>query len=76
MLDFKDFDDEGVYNQSRALALNNATRNFVVEFGKEQAHIAFDLDVKDVQALLSTVHDPEKPVRWMYATELLLNTIR
>jgi len=66
MLDFKDFDDKDVYNESQALALNNATRNFIVEFGKEQAHIKFNIDADDVQALLSTDHEPEKPVRWMY----------
>ena len=69
MLDFKNFDDENVYNQSQDHALNHATKNFVVEFGKEQAHIAFNIDVNDVQTMLSTAHEPEKPVRWMYVSQ-------
>jgi len=68
MLDFKDFDDENVYNWSQTHALRDTTRNFVVEFGKEEAHIAFDIEIKDVQTLFSTQHEPTKPVRWMFVT--------
>ena len=68
MLNFTNFDDESVYNQSLELALNGATKNFVVEFGREQAHIAFNIDADDVQTLLSTAHEVEKPVRWMYVS--------
>jgi len=63
--DFENFDEGGVYTRSRARALNESTRNFVVEFGKDKAHIAFDLDVTDVEALLEAETKPETPVRWM-----------
>lgn len=63
---FRDFDDETVYQQSLDRALNDAARNFVVEFGKSKAHIAFDLGVEDAKALLSTERKSEIPVRWMY----------
>ncbi|KAG9245642.1 hypothetical protein BJ878DRAFT_418765 [Calycina marina] len=65
MAQFEDFDDQEVYNKSQLLALTDATRNFVIEFGKEEAHIAFNLDDGDVKALLEKVPEVEKPVRWI-----------
>lgn len=62
---FADFDDEQTYNDSQSRALLERTRNFVVQFGKEEAQIAFDLDADDVQTLLDTPSPVERPVRWM-----------
>ena len=62
---FADFDDEQTYNDSQSRALLERTRNFVVQFGKEEAQIAFNLDADDVQTLLETPNPVERPVRWM-----------
>ncbi|KAH8599018.1 hypothetical protein B0O99DRAFT_33294 [Bisporella sp. PMI_857] len=62
---FEDFDDETVYEQSQSRVLRDATSNFVVDFGKEKVHIAFDVGVEDVQNLLDAEHRPETPVRWI-----------
>ena len=62
---FADFDDETVYKESQLCALNESTYNFVVEFGKSNAHIAFDLGTGDIQNLLGSERKEGKPVRWM-----------
>lgn len=62
---FADFDDKQVYDGSRLLALDPKTRNFVVEFGKDAAQIAFDLSSEDVEDLLTAKRVDERPVRWM-----------
>lgn len=62
---FADFDDVAIYNGSHARALDEATRNFVVEFGKDEARVAFDLNVADVQTLFDTSREVPRPVRWM-----------
>ena len=62
---FADFDHQTVYDQSQLRALDELTRNFVIEFGKEKAHIAFDLGVADVESLLKTERQDSTPVRWM-----------
>lgn len=64
---FENFDDEEVYRQSQRRALDESTRNFVVEFGKSNAYIAFDLGTGDLQKLFESERNNEKPVRWMYA---------
>ncbi|KAL3420889.1 ADP-ribosylation factor [Phlyctema vagabunda] len=46
---FKDFDNELVFAESCSRALLEDTRNFVVEFGKEEVQIAFDLNGADIQ---------------------------
>lgn len=62
---FRNFDDKTIFDESQNRALTDSTRNFVVEFGKDEANIAFDLDVKDVKALLNANSPQERPVRWM-----------
>ena len=62
---FADFDDAAIYKGSQARALNEATHNFVVEFGKDEAQVAFDLDVADIQNVLDTPREGPRPVRWM-----------
>ena len=64
---FNDFDDETVYRDSQLRALDESTQNFVVEFGKSNAQIAFNLETSDVQKLFESERDEAKPVRWMYA---------
>jgi len=63
---FENFDHEDVYSDSQQRALDEATRNFVVEFGKGSAHIAFNLASADIQKLFDSERSDEKPVRWMY----------
>lgn len=62
---FENYDDIGVYQRSRDRALLQETRNFVVEFGRLEAQIAFDVEVENVQNLLGTPAPAERPVRWM-----------
>lgn len=62
---FADFDDRDKYSQSLAKVLDESTRNFVVEFGKAEAKIAFNLAADDVKGLLKTGLLQERPVRWM-----------
>lgn len=62
---FENFDDETVYNRSQARALVDSTHNFAVEFGKDQAVIAFDLLAEDIQKLLNAERQLETPIRWM-----------
>jgi hypothetical protein len=70
---FADFDDKDVYTGSwqQAQLLFEQTRNFVVEFGKDDAHIAFNLEGDDVRKLLDSPTSTERPVRWMYEPPLL-----
>jgi hypothetical protein len=63
---FADFDDETIYGKSQARACLATTLNFAVEFGKEEARIAFDLSANDVQALLESSAPQGRPVRWMW----------
>lgn len=67
---FADFDDSEIYGQGLAKVLDESTRNFVVEFGKDEAKIAFNLAADDVKGLLETGLSEERPVRWMYALPL------
>ena len=62
---FADFDDKHTYEEGKLLALDPATRNFVVEFGKDEAQIAWDLRPDDVDSLLKAERSVERPVRWM-----------
>lgn len=62
---FEDFDDQQIYEASKLRALQPNTRNFVVEFGKDDAQIAFDLLPDDVERLLKAERAVERPVRWM-----------
>lgn len=64
---FADYDLSDVYHQSREYARDPSTSNFVVEFGRADAQIAFDLDIDQFRHLLSPTTRPEnRPIRWMY----------
>lgn len=66
---FADFDKQVIYEASLERAGNENSQNFVVEFGKLEARIAFDLNADQVEELLdepSTEAERERPpVRWM-----------
>ena len=68
---FADFDDETIYGKSLARACLPTTLNFAVEFGKEEARIAFDLSANDVQTLLESSAPQGRPVRWMWVVLFL-----
>jgi hypothetical protein len=63
--EFLNYDDDKVYEESTERALNASTENFVVEFGVDEAQIAFDLGDADLEELLRTPQPQERPVRWM-----------
>jgi hypothetical protein len=63
---FEDFDLDQVFAKARPHAADLNSKNFVVEFGPERAHIAFDLDSEDIEKLLNGRRDVENyPIRWM-----------
>lgn len=66
---FEDFDKKDTYERSLERARNEKTRNFVVEFGKLEAQIAFDLNTDQVEELLdqptTEAERARPPVRWM-----------
>lgn len=62
---FLNYDDPAVYQLCQAEALKQSTQNFVVEFGRLDAQIAFDVKDEHIRSLLSTPAPAERPVRWM-----------
>ncbi|EPE36333.1 hypothetical protein GLAREA_05671 [Glarea lozoyensis ATCC 20868] len=50
---FVNYDDEDYYRKSQEFVKDPSTSNFVVEFGRTKAKIAFDLDVRQFGALIS-----------------------
>lgn len=62
---FADFDDKAVYEESKKHVLHPNTTNFVVEFGKEEAQIAYNVTADNVSELLTSERVPGRPVRWM-----------
>jgi hypothetical protein len=63
--EFADFDNKPIYDERKALALDPNTRNFVVEFGKHEARIAFNLEADGIGNLLKEERSIERPIRWM-----------
>ena len=62
---FADYEDAKVYAASQTFACESATLNFVVEFGKDEAQIAFDVKEDQLDVLLSKPKNPDRPIRWM-----------
>jgi hypothetical protein len=65
---FEDYDNEVVYDKVRRWLQNPQARNFVVEFGRNAAKIACDLDSAQFKGLIEqdeTTKSPDRPVRWM-----------
>lgn len=63
--EFDDFDNEVVYADSLGQATDQHARNFVVQFGKAEAQVAFNLNYDKFKALLEGPMPAERPVRWM-----------
>ena len=65
---FENFDDPAVYRRAQEELLDPLARNFVVEFGADEAKIAFDVDPATFERRIK-YHDPPRavgtPVRWM-----------
>lgn len=64
-IDFRDLDDELVFDEAQHLATAIACKNFVVEFGADRARIAYDLNRDQFEALLTYPRDEQYPIRWM-----------
>jgi len=65
---FRDYDDPKVYEEIQAGLLDPTARNFVVEFGQNQARIALNVDCDTFKELLEDSSLPrsnDRPVRWM-----------
>jgi hypothetical protein len=65
---FEDYDDARVYGKVRDWLLSPNARNFVVEFGHNEAKIACDLDSAKFDRLINHDDPPksvDRPVRWM-----------
>jgi len=62
---FTNYDDEKIHEESTTRALNASTENFVVEFGPDEAQIAFDLGDAELGEILRSPQPQERPVRWM-----------
>ncbi|KAI1336458.1 hypothetical protein F5Y15DRAFT_207663 [Xylariaceae sp. FL0016] len=63
---FLDFDKEDVFRRAEQHAASISSKNFVVEFGFEQARIAFDLGAADFRNFLKSKRDVDSyPVRWI-----------
>jgi hypothetical protein len=73
---WKNLDDEVVYEQSLERVLKESTLNFVVEFGKEEAKIAFDLSMEKTKGLLASDLPNERPVRWMCVLALSSRVVK
>lgn len=63
--EFDDFDNEVVYADSLGQATDQHARNFVVQFGKAEAQVAFNLNYDKFKALLEGPMPAERPVRWI-----------
>jgi hypothetical protein len=64
---FEDFDNEAVYKATQREASSQSCGNFVVEFGKQRAQVARDLEPEHFQWLLDDTNRNREdyPVRWM-----------
>ena len=65
---FEDYDDTAVYDKIQGWLQNPQARNFVVEFGQNEAKIAYDLDSAEFERLIKQDDPPksaDRPVRWM-----------
>lgn len=64
---FADLDDIAIYNDISRKVFNEDTRNFVVEFGRDDAQIVYDLSSEAFDLVLKRPRALARPVRWMYA---------
>jgi len=62
---FVDLDDLEVYEGIATKVCNVTTKNFVVDFGKDDAKIAYDLSTQSFDEALKEERLAERPIRWM-----------
>lgn len=63
---WKDFDDKLVFDSVRRTATAIDCRNFVLEFGANDARVVQDLNKDQFEVLLDEQHrDPKHPIRWI-----------
>ncbi|PGH17206.1 hypothetical protein AJ79_01344 [Helicocarpus griseus UAMH5409] len=62
---FRNLDDPTDFAECRGCLANEATQNFVVDFGNDEAYGAFDLGVDDFAALLSSPRPKSLETRWI-----------
>ncbi|KAI9840879.1 MAG: hypothetical protein M1838_003866 [Thelocarpon superellum] len=62
---FEDLDDDGVFRTYAERLKEHAARNFVLDFNKEKAVIAFDLQKTQFRALLKERVAPALKTRWI-----------
>lgn len=65
---FKNYDDANVYAEVEDLLLSDQARNFVIEFGPDEAKIALNLGHTKFESLVKHGEPPRpasRPVRWM-----------
>jgi hypothetical protein len=65
---FENFDEPVVYQSAQERLLDPKTRNFIVEFGADEAKIGFNLDSDTFERRIKYRDPPraaETPVRWM-----------
>ena len=65
---FDDFDDLKVYEEVLRRVVDQKTQNFVVEFGKDDSKVAFDLGPDHVKEIFKQdigEREAKYPVRWM-----------
>ncbi|KAF3016733.1 hypothetical protein E8E14_001801 [Neopestalotiopsis sp. 37M] len=61
-----DFDDEGVFQDTRRHAMAENCNNFVLEFGASRARVVRDLSKDQFEVLLGEHHrDVDHPIRWI-----------
>lgn len=65
----RDFDEPEIYSDSRKKLFARNTRNFVVQFGRDESKISFNLNKAAFGKLLNNDNPPRvpdrRPVRWM-----------
>lgn len=62
---FKNFDDPQNYKELKEKAVQEGTKNFVVQFGANKAQIAIDLNEKELEQFLDGKKNKEMPIRWI-----------
>jgi hypothetical protein len=70
---FADLDDKAIYDQSLVDVLSESTLNFVVDFGQQDAKIAFNVGAEEGERLLTAGLSKKRPVRWMYVFPTVLS---
>ncbi|PGH33540.1 hypothetical protein GX50_03612 [[Emmonsia] crescens] len=62
---FRNLDNAIYFAECRGCLIDETTQNFLVDFGNDEAHAAFDLDEEDFAALLSSPRPKSLETRWI-----------